>query len=147
MITALLCAIDLYCKSWIESHLRKGDKEKLGKGPVEIRRVHNKGFAMNTMEDKSWLVKIVSVVVCLVAGIWAVFIWKEEACIVKRLAATFLFAGAISNTYDRLKRGYVVDYIGIETKNKKINRITFNLADLYIFIGAVGYAFADVFGK
>ncbi len=146
-ITGLLCFMDLYCKSWIEEHLRKGDHERIGKSSFEMRRVHNKGFVMNVGDKKPEYVRIVSLVICVVMAIWALVTWKKESCPVKRIAAAFMLAGAISNTYDRMKREYVVDYIGVKTKNKKLSRITFNLADLYIFVGAVGYSIADVFGE
>lgn len=146
VIVGWLCFADLYCKSWIEKHLRKGDREKLGRSPFELRRVHNKGFAMNLGDKKLEYVRIVSAIICVVMAIWALLVWKKETCPVKRIATAFLLAGAISNTYDRLKREYVVDYIGIKTKCEKLRRITFNLADVFIFIGAVTYAIAEVFG-
>ncbi len=147
LLTALLCCGDLYFKSWIEKHFRKGDREKLGRGVVELRRVHNKGFAMNLCEKKPKFVSILSVIVCVIVGIGTFFVWQKEKCPVKRIAAAFVLAGAISNTYDRMKREYVVDYIGFKTKCQKLNRITFNLADFFIFVGAVSYAFAEVFGE
>lgn len=146
LLTGLLCFVDLHLKAWIEEHLRKGDCEKLGKGTFELRRVHNKGFAMNVADNKPEYVRIVSVVICVVMAVWALFVWKKETCPVKKIAAAFMLAGAISNTYDRMKREYVVDYIGTKTKCEKLNRITFNLADVFIFVGAVSYAIADVFG-
>lgn len=147
IFTALLCGIDLYYKSWIEKHFREGDKEKIGNGTVEIRRVHNKGFAMNLCDKKPTFVRIFSGIICVAVGVGAFFVWKKESCPVKRIAAAFMLAGALSNTYDRMKREYVVDYIGFKTKCKKLNRLTFNLADFFIFIGAVGYAIADVFSE
>ena len=147
VITGLLCFGDLYCKSWIEKHLCKGDREKIGSGPFELRRVHNEGFAMNYCDEKPEYVRIVSLIICGVMAIWALIVWKKESCLVKRIAAAFMLAGAISNTYDRMKREYVVDYIGVKVKHEKLRRITFNLADVFIFVGAVSYAIADVFGS
>ena len=40
-------------------------------------------------------------------------------------------AGAWSNTFDRWLRGYVIDYIGFENKNKKIEKITKTLQVLF----------------
>ena len=147
VLVGVLCFADLYCKSWIEKHLRKGDREKLGRSSFELRRVHNKGFAMNLGDKKPEYVRIVSLVICVVMAVWALVVWKKESCPVKRIAAAFMLAGAISNTYDRMKREYVVDYIGVKTKCEKLRRITFNLADVFIFVGAVGYAIAEVFGE
>ena len=53
----------------------------------------------------------------------------------EKLGMTILSAGAFSNIFDRLVRGYVVDYFGI--KNSKLSKITANLADVYILIGSL----------
>ena len=47
-----------------------------------------------------------------------------------------MLGGAVGNTYDRFKRGYVVDYLSLKTKNRKLSDITFNLSDLALFAGA-----------
>ena len=102
---------------------------------------------MNLCDKKPEYVRIISAVICVVMAIWALIVWKKETCPVKKVAAAFMLAGAISNTYDRMKREYVVDYIGVKTKCKKLNQITFNLADIFIFVGAVSYAIAEIFGE
>ena len=48
-----------------------------------------------------------------------------------------LLGGAYSNTYDRLIRKYVVDYVSFPVKNKKIRNIVFNISDFCIMIGAL----------
>ena len=56
----------------------------------------------------------------------------------KSLCGTgILSAGALSNTYDRVVRGKVVDYIGIKSSHKILGNITANLADIYILLGSV----------
>ena len=49
----------------------------------------------------------------------------------------FLLGGAYSNTYDRLMRKYVVDYVSFPVKNKKIRNIVFNISDFCIAVGAL----------
>lgn len=58
-----------------------------------------------------------------------------------------MLGGAVGNTYDRFKRGYVVDYLSLKTKNKKLSDITFNLSDLALFAGAVLTVWSSLFGK
>lgn len=48
-----------------------------------------------------------------------------------------LLGGAYSNTYDRLVRKYVVDYVSFPVKNKKIRNIVFNISDFCIMTGAL----------
>ena len=44
--------------------------------------------------------------------------WKERTC-AEKTALTLVLAGGASNLYDRLKRGYVVDYFSIQWKKLK----------------------------
>lgn len=53
----------------------------------------------------------------------------------EKLALTLTLAGGISNVYDRMARGYVVDYFSIRWKGLK--KVVLNLGDLFIFTGAV----------
>ena len=57
--------------------------------------------------------------------------------LMKRTGWAFLTGGALSNLYDRCRKGYVVDYIRFHTPWKRLNDLVFNLADFFIMIGAV----------
>lgn len=50
---------------------------------------------------------------------------------------SFLLGGAFSNTYDRMKRGYVVDYLKLRTGIRAVDRVVFNIGDFAILIGAL----------
>ena len=56
---------------------------------------------------------------------------------VMRTGLAFLLGGAFSNTYDRLKRKYVVDYFSLNVKWKRLRRIVFNISDFCIMTGAL----------
>lgn len=59
----------------------------------------------------------------------------------------FASAGAVSNVYDRLARGKVIDYIGLESKNSFFSKLTANLADVYLTAGIVLLALSRVIHK
>ena len=46
-----------------------------------------------------------------------------------------LVAGAMGNVWDRIKRGYVVDYIHMDCN--VLRKIVFNFADVCIAIGGI----------
>ena len=46
--------------------------------------------------------------------------------------------------YDRLKRGYVVDYFSIRCKY--LEKVVFNLGDFFIFAGSALIAASDLLG-
>ena len=72
-----------------------------------------------------------------VAGAWAYVIGKKGR-VLEKTALTLVLAGGASNLYDRLKRGYVVDYFSIQWK--KLKKVVFNLGDIFIFAGSALFA-------
>ena len=55
----------------------------------------------------------------------------------RQFGMTLLSAGAASNIFDRLVRGKVIDYIGIRTGQRHLDRITANLGDCFIACGGL----------
>ena len=62
-----------------------------------------------------------------------------------RLALSLITAGGLSNLYDRVKRGYVVDYFSVQAGWLK--KVVLNVADVCIFTGAVLLCVSGLFGK
>lgn len=145
VITAILAATDLWCKSYVEKNIQKGKEMSVLKQKISIRKVYNKGMALNLGEKHPQAVKILSGIVCGLFGIFSIQEWWKGRCIFRKLAASVVLAGAISNTYDRFVRNQVVDYFGFNTKNKKMSRITFNLGDMYIFVGSIVLLLSEIF--
>ena len=48
---------------------------------------------------------------------------RKKGSKLKKIGLSLMTAGAWSNTFDRWLRGYVIDYIGFENKNKKTKRL------------------------
>ena len=143
MVTALLAGIDLYVKKFVEKEVNAGEEELVCKERVVIRKVYNKGFAFNALDNKPCIVKWISLGVCgMIAG-YVLNVWKTSTCLIKNTAAALVLAGGISNTYERVKKSYVVDYFSFRTKNEKFNRVTFNLGDMFIFLGGIVLTIAE----
>ena len=122
---AVLLGADLFCKYRTEQKA-DGEKEKeLFGGKVLIRKVHNHGFALNVLSGEDRIVKGGSL------GTW------------KFAGTSLMLAGALSNLYDRFRRGYVVDYIGFAAADQQIRKITFNIGDFCLMAGAAVLAAAQ----
>lgn len=141
-----LFTADSIIKSWIE---KNWVANQICKHRIVIKKYHNKGAMFNFCDKNQDLVGILSLVLsAFVSGIFAAVLQRKGARIQKTGLALVL-GGAYSNTYDRLKRKYVVDYFSvlIETKNiknrflqklaNKISTMVFNLADFGIMIGSI----------
>ena len=104
------------------------------KGLVMLHKKHNDGFPMGAFRDKKQLVKDLPVMVlCSVAGIF-LWIYPKKGHLAEKLGTSLILGGGFSNVYDRVRRGYVVDYFSIQYK--KLKKVVFNLGDICIFLGA-----------
>lgn len=55
----------------------------------------------------------------------------KKGCLAQKIGLSMVLGGAISNLYDRLVKGYVVDYFSIEFK--RLKKVIFNLGDILYF--------------
>ena len=134
-----LALTDLAVKKEIEA---RPDEEfpktvKESGGLIRLYKNHNPGFSFGFMKEYPKLVEMVPVcMLSAVAGAWAYVIGRKGR-VLEKTALTLVLAGA-SNLYDRLKRGYVVDYFSIQWK--KLKKVVFNLGDIFIFVGSALFA-------
>ena len=105
-------------------------------GKILLKKFHNKGFALNVGEKKQKAVAAVSLLLTLLVTAGVLLFGNKWNGLIKT-GLSFVLGGAYSNTYDRLFRTYVVDYVSFGVKNPKLRRIVFNIADFCIMIGAI----------
>lgn len=126
--------LDEKIKQYIEKNKEFNQEDFILGGTIRIEKHHNKGAMLNFLEKRSYIVKYTS---ALLLGVLCVTFFhflpkKREKLLTLSLA--LILGGACSNVYDRLKRGYVVDYFSFHYK--KLKTIIFNISDLFIMIGA-----------
>lgn len=146
-ITLCLALIDITVKSTIEGYMKQKEERTACKGKVILRKVYNRGFGFNLCEKKEELVKYGSAIAATILTIWQLFTLMCKKQRLRKCGLSLMTAGAWSNTFDRWFRGYVIDYVGFQTKWKKVTAITFNLADFLIGAGGVLVVLSAIFHK
>lgn len=111
------------------------NKEYLG-GNVQITTYHNYGAFLNGGDKKPFVVKMISILLTIGLTVLFILTFTRYGKKPLRVGLAFLLGGAYSNTYDRVKRGYVVDYLNFPKLPGRIKHIVFNIADFCIMIGA-----------
>ena len=130
-------------KNYIEENREMHKKEKILKGHIILNRYHNKGVFLNVLENNLKLVKTLTITLLgILLLVFAIILPKKNSNGIK-LALSLIIGGAASNTYDRFKRGYVVDYFSF----KVLKRIIFNISDICIFLGAALLLIVSKFQK
>jgi len=99
--------------------------------------MHNEGAAFSFLHDaggwQRWLFTAISLIVSVVLVFWIKNLKPEEKY--QALAYSLVLGGAVGNLIDRVRFGYVVDFI--EIYYKQYSWPAFNIADSAICIGVV----------
>lgn len=81
--------------------------------------------------------------IALALGICAAVLWwlrGQQIQLVTRISAGLLVGGALGNVMDRMIYGYVLDFLNMSCCGIN-NPFVFNVADIFIFAGALGLVF------
>lgn len=134
-IVIAIVAAESVIKQVREQNGTEGEREPLSCGKCYLTRYHNYGAFLNLGDQKPEFIKGLSIGLCLVCtAVYALTLGTRGKVLLKT-GLSLLLGGAYSNTYDRMVRGYVVDYLGFDVKNEKLKNMVFNLSDFCILIG------------
>lgn len=117
-------------------------RELLG-GAVRIRRLRNYGMAGGRFSGHMPSIIRVSGIMTLAGAVRFLMLLPQEGKELQKAGYAFLTGGALSNLYDRCKKGYVVDYVSFRTPFERLNRLVFNLSDFFIMAGALLICFGQ----
>ena len=73
------------------------------------------------------------------AAVWIWVMKRHAGAFWMQISAGFLVGGAMGNGLDRLLYGYVLDFLNMSCCGF-VNPYVFNIADVFIFAGAIGLA-------
>ena len=123
-------------KGYIEKNGAEGEsREKCG-GFVLVRKHHNRGAFLNMGQNRQKTVMMLSVILTAVLTVIFILTLGQAGKRTLKWGLTLLLGGAYSNTYDRLVRKYVVDYVSFNLP-LGIKRVIFNIGDFCIMAGAM----------
>lgn len=143
----VLATLDMGIKQYIEDTFQKNEERETVVPKIVLRKVYNKGLFLNSLDQYPAFIKAESAAAGICVLLYDVWVFLHKGNLCKKIGMAFVSAGALSNIYDRLIRGKVIDYIGVRCKNKFLLRVTANLADLYVVLGAFLVAIAKCFRK
>ena len=108
---------------------------------LNFRYGENRGINFGLFDGASdasrWILIGLALAICAFVFVWAnrsaLGLWGYAA-------AGLLVGGALANVFDRLVYGYVLDFLNMSCCGLN-NPFVFNLADVFIFAGAIGLVF------
>ena len=104
-----------------------------------FRMAWNRGvnFGLFAGYDMRWA--LIAIALAIVVGVW-VWMRRETHSRLAMLSAGVLIGGALGNVVDRLLYGAVADFINMSCCGID-NPYAFNVADVAVFVGALGLVF------
>ena len=127
-----------FLKNVVEAWGREKEYKEILGGKLYLTKYHNEGAFLNLGEKRKKIVAAVSMVLSVFCLIVFILTFFKKGNTFLKTGLSLLLGGAFSNTYDRLKRKYVVDYFGFRLKRfPKLSKVVFNLSDFFIVIGAI----------
>lgn len=143
----VLACIDMGIKQYIEDTFEEYEERETFVSGLVLRKVYNKGFAFNMLERNPEIIR--KSTLAALAGIMVsdIRLFLKKGKFLEKLGMAFASAGAISNVYDRLIRGKVIDYIGVKSDSSFLSKLTANLADMYLTAGIVLLTVSRIFHK
>lgn len=141
LIAVIVMAADQATKYIMASILpqRAGYTIPLIDGVLHFTYAENKGAAFSILQNQRWLFISLTVVVCAVI-IYAAFARPNMPLLLK-ISLGLILGGAVGNLIDRIRLGYVIDFIDFRIINYPI----FNVADSAVVIGTVLFAYYIIF--
>ncbi|MCP4680430.1 MAG: signal peptidase II [Deltaproteobacteria bacterium] len=139
MIFILLagCNTDLYTKHLVSKSLEPGESITLTGGYLEIKHAQNKSASFSMLDSIDFNVRRPLLIALQVTGslfVLALIVVRRRQSFGLLLPYVLILAGAIGNAVDRVRLGYVVDFIYFHIKHY-FHWPVFNVADILITIG------------
>jgi len=136
LVATLVVVGDQLSKSWIRSNLAIGQSLP-EEGLFFLTRIHNTGAIFGLFRDYSFPLTIVAFVGITIVFVYAFYVCRRFPFLnngLSKAALGSILGGTIGNLIDRLRFGYITDFIGVGIWPP------FNVADSSITVGVVVFA-------
>ena len=144
ILIILLCPIiDQFTKVLAINHLKDISTMPIINNVFHLTYMENTGAAFSMLNQNTKFLTIITIIFILIL---LFFLYKEvkgNNNIFMKIGVSFIIGGALGNLIDRVMRSYVVDFFDLRI----IHFAIFNVADLFVTIGAIFVLYVLIFDK
>ncbi len=134
-LAAIVIVLDQWSKLAISSHFVFGEGLAVTSF-FNLVLAHNMGASFSMLNDAGGWQRWLFSAVAIVASVWIIFLLRKHARQnLFSFSLSFILGGALGNLIDRVRFGYVVDFLDFHWNEHHF--AAFNLADSAITCGAV----------
>ncbi len=130
VIIGILVALDQLTKSIITGNYVLYESKPLINDVFSFTYIQNTGIAWGMFKGKINVLLIITALIIILCSYMYHNISEEKGFIAAKVCLIFIISGGIGNMIDRIKLGYVVDFLSFDLINFPI----FNVADIYVTV-------------
>lgn len=138
VLMVLAVVADQVTKYLIVSNMELYESIDVIPGVFRFTYIHNDGAAFGSLDDARWIFMILSTVA--IVAILGYLFWKKPQDKLLLSSLILITSGGIGNMIDRIRLGYVIDFIDF-CAFPKLWKWIFNVADVCVCVGAGLLAF------
>lgn len=130
IIIAILIGLDQIIKYWALNSLKEVNSIPVINNIFSLTYVENRGAAFGMLQNnQSIFILVAAVASCF--GLY--YLHSKKVNNLGKIGILLVISGAIGNLIDRVKLGFVVDYLDFHI----IWSYVFNLADCFVVVGTI----------
>jgi len=133
IVAGLIVTFDQLSKSWIRAHLALGESLHLT-DRLSLTYVGNTGSAFGLLANQTFLLVIIGIASLLIVLLFLRYL--SQVTTLSMVSIGLIWGGAVGNFIDRLRFGYVTDFIYFRLWGN-FHWPAFNIADAAITVGVV----------
>ncbi len=145
LFSLVIIILDQLSKQSAAKHLMYKKPFVILENFIQLHYVENRGAAFGILQDKKIFFVIITLTVVIITLYYLINNYYDLHKFT-RIGVALLLAGAIGNLIDRVRLGYVIDFISVKLINA-YDFPVFNIADISIVIGTVFIMFLVAFDK
>ena len=143
LVLPLCVAADQAVKYYTVTHLALYGTAPLIPGFIELLYIQNTGGGFSILEGHTWALTVITA--ALMAAIAVLLVKRTFSHPLGMWTLTVILGGGLGNLIDRIRLGYVVDMFNFQFMNYPV----FNVADILVVCGVIGFAvyYVFIYGK
>lgn len=126
--------LDRITKIWAVNTLKGNEGITVIEGFFDLSYLENRGAAWGIFQGKTTMLAILTGIIII--GIIVNFYRTKKKSLLFTLSNAFIVTGAVGNLIDRVREGFVVDFLEFHYGTRYYFP-TFNVADMFVSVGTV----------
>ena len=145
VLSLIIIFLDQITKTYAISSLKGSPARVIIPNWLKFTYVENYGAAFGILKDRKMFFILITLLVVVIVSFF-LFRYYHKMNNFSKIGFALLLAGAVGNLIDRIRFGYVVDFISVRLFNV-YDYPVFNIADISIVLGTIMMVILILFEK